>query len=527
MRGLEGLGPLARLVVRRDRTRLAVWIATIAVLVYVQAVSVDGLYPTPEQLAAAAELIEGNAAFVALAGPPVALDTLGGRVAFEISAFGIVLAALMNLFLVTRHVRGDEEAGRAELLRSTVVGRHAGVAAALAVALAADTVLAAAVAVSLVGVGLPAGGSVALGVAIGGTGFVFAAVAAVTSQVTVGARTAAGLAGAVLAASYALRAVGDVGDAPLSWFSPIGWGQALRPYAGERWWVVALLAAAATALVALAFRLHDRRDLGAGLVPPRPGPPAAGAALLRPMGLAARLQRGAVAGWAAGLFLGGLAYGSISGDVEDFVDDSEVVAEIVAQQGGDVVDSFLATTALVLALIGAGFTVQAVLRLRAEEVAGRAEPLLATPLPRERWAASHVALAVVGSVAVLAAGGLGTGIAYAALVGGAGDVPRLLAAAVVHTPALLVLAGAALALYGLAPRATAVAWALFALCLVEGFLGSVLSLPGWVEDLSPFRHVPALPAAPFALVPLVVLTVLAAALAAAGLAGLRRRDLAS
>src|SRR3546814_15534091 len=92
-----------------------------------------------------------------MAGPPVALDTLGGRTAFEISAFGMVLAALMNLFLVTRHLRGDEEAGRAELLRSTVVGRHASITAVLATALLAAAVLGGLLFAGLIGTGLPAG----------------------------------------------------------------------------------------------------------------------------------------------------------------------------------------------------------------------------------------------------------------------------------------------------------------------------------------------------------------------------------
>ena len=47
----------------------------------------------------------------------------------------------------------------------------------------------------------------------------------------------------VLAVAYLVRAVGDVsGDAempsPLSWLSPIGWGQQVRPYAGDRFAVL-------------------------------------------------------------------------------------------------------------------------------------------------------------------------------------------------------------------------------------------------------------------------------------------------
>jgi ABC-2 type transport system permease protein len=524
---LTGSGALFRLIVRRDRVRLVIWITTIAGLVYAQAVSIIGLYRDPAELAAAARLVEDNAAFIAMAGPPLALDTVGGRTTFEISAFAMVLAALMSLLLVTRNVRGDEEAGRVELLRSTVVGRHAPVIAALAVALAADVLLGVLVALALVGAGLGAGGAAALGAGIAGVGLFFAGAAAVTSQVTVSARFASGLAGGALGASFVLRGIGDIGNGVLSWFSPMGWGQALRPFAGERWWPLALLIAATVALAAGAFSISSHRDLGAGIIQPSAGPARATNRLSRPVGLAVRLHRGAFTGWAVGLFLGGLAYGSVSGDVEDFIGDNETMAELMAQGGGSIVDSFLATCLLVLALIAAGFTLQGALRLRSEERAGRAEPLLATGVSRWRWAASHLAVVVVGSILVLSAAGLGTGISYALVAGDAGDIPRLVGGAVAYTPAVLVLAGLVTALYGLRPSAASAVWAALGVCFIVGFFGRVLSLPDWIQDLSPFQHVPRLPAAEFSLLPIIALSILAGSLAAAGGIAFRRRDLQS
>ena len=527
MNNLTGAGALCRFILRRDRVRLAIWITTIAGLVYAQAVSIIGLYPDPAELAAAARLVEDNAAFIAMAGPPLALDTVGGRTTFEISAFAMVLAALMSLLLVTRNVRGDEEAGRVELLRSTVVGRHAPVTAALAVAFAADVLLGLLVALALVGAGLEAGGSAALGAGIAGVGLFFAGVAAVTSQVTVSARLASGLAGGVLGASFVLRGVGDIGNGVASWFSPMGWGQALRPFAGERWWPAVLLLAATAALAAGAFLVSSHRDLGAGIIQPSPGPARATGLLSRPVGLAARLHRGAFAGWAVGLFLGGLAYGSVSGDVEDFIGDNETMADLVAQGGGSVVDSFLATCLLVLALISAGFAVQASLRMRTEERSGRAEPLLATGVSRSRWAASHLGVVTVGSVLVLAAGGLGTGISYALVAGDAGDIPRLVGGAIAYAPALLVLAGLVMALYGMRPGTASLVWAALAACFVVGFFGRLLSLPPWAQDLSPFQHVPRVPSVAFSVAPIVALSLTAAALVVVGGVAFRRRDLQS
>ena len=524
MNDLAGSGALCRLILRRDRVRLAIWITTIAGLVYAQAASIKGLYRDPAELAAAARLVEGNAAFIAMAGPPLALDTVGGRTTFEISAFAMVLAALMSLLLVTRNVRGDEEAGRVELLRSTVVGRHAPVTAALEVALAVNIVLGTLVALALLAAGLGAAGSAALGAGIAGVGLFFAGVAAVTSQVTVSARLASGLAGAALGGAFVVRAIGDVGSGVLSWLSPMGWGQALRPFAGERWWPVLLLVVATAVLAAGAFVISAHRDLGAGVIQPAPGPARAAAWSVRPVGLAAQLHRGALTGWAAGLFLGGLAYGSISGDVEDFIGDNETMADLLAQGGGSVVDSFLATALLVLALIAAGFAVQAGLRLRSEERAGRAEPLLATAVSRWQWVGSHLWVVAVGSVLVLAAAGLGTGISYAFVTGDAAGIPRLVGGAVAYTPAVLVLVGFTVALYGLRPAFASVAWGALAVCFVVGFFGPLLSLPPWAENLSPFHHVPRLPAATFSVAPLVALGATAAALTAVGGLRFRSRD---
>ena len=114
-----------------------------------------------------------------------------------------------------------------------------------------------------------------------------------------------GITGGAIGAAYLLRAAGDVGDGTLSWLSPIGWGQAMRPYAGERWWPLALSLVAGVGLVVAAVALRARRDEGAGLIAPRPGPATAKPSLTRPLGLALRLQRGVLLGWSAALFFSG------------------------------------------------------------------------------------------------------------------------------------------------------------------------------------------------------------------------------
>jgi ABC-2 type transport system permease protein len=521
---LAGLGTLARFGVRRDRVWLPIWVAGIVFLVLSSASSVEGLYPTRADLTAAAAVVQENSTVIAMNGPAIGLDTLGGRIVFEVGAFGYVVVALMNMFLIGRHTRADEESGRLELIRAAAVGRHAPIAAAFSLAAGANVVMGGTIAVGLVAMGLSAGGSAAYGAALAAAGFAFAAIALVAAQLAEHTRTGYGITGAVIGVAFVLRAVGDAGNGVLSWLSPIGWGQAVRPYAGERWWALAVPLLCAAALCGASVALNNHRDLGAGHVQSKPGAPRATPALLRPFGLAVRLQRASLASWTVGMFLVGIAYGSIAKDIDDFIGDNEALADVLAQTGGDLTDSYFATTILVMAVIGAGFAVQSSLRPRGEEVELRAEPVLATAQSRVVWAGSHIVVAAVGVTLIALAAGAGAGLAYGISISDFGQVPRLAGAALVHVPAAWVLVGVTVALFGLAPRAAKLAWAVFAVCALVATFGELLGLPSWLRNVSPFAHVPQVPAFAVEVVPLVVLAAVATVLTAGGLAGFRHRD---
>ena len=516
---------LLRFNLRRDRLMLLWWVLGAVLLYWSQAVSVEGLYPTQAEFDRAAASMAGNAAFIAMAGPARALNTVGGQVAWQASAFGAIVAGLMSMLLVGRHTRAEEESGRDELVRAGAVGRRAPVAAAGLTVLVANVLLGGLVTASLVGYGLGVAGSVSLGLAAALAGLVFGSVALVAAQLTDGTRAMYGITGVVIGASYVLRAVGDVGNGALSWASPIGWGQAMHAFSGERWWPALISVVAVVVLVAVALRLFDRRDIGSGLMAARPGPARAGPQLRGSLGLAWRQQRASVAGWAAGLFLTGLAYGAIGDDVKDLLGDSQFAQDVFVQGGGTIVDSFYAVAVVILALMASGFAVSSAMRPRGEEDAGRLEGLLATGLTRRRWAATSLAVTVAGTVAIVAAGGLGLGLGYQLVTGDGSAVGRLLGATLPYVAPVLVLAALTWLAFGLSPRWAGAGWLALGFCVVVSFFGELLQLPDWVVDLSPFSHLALVPAEPLAWGPVLALLAVAAALGVAGTAALERRDL--
>lgn len=521
---MTGTWVLVRHFLRRDRWMLLWWAVGITLLYWSQAVSLKGFYTSQEEFDRAAAMMEGNAAFVAMAGPARALNTIGGQVAWQSTAFGAITIALMSMFLVVRHTRAEEESGRDELLRAAAIGREATTAATVVVAVVANILVGTLVALSLVTFPLAAVDSVALGVGLAAVGLVFTGIALLAAQLTSSARAAYGLTGVVIASAYVLRAIGDVGAPVLSWLSPIGWYQAMHAFSGVRWWPLLLLLVLAALSVLAGLAVFARRDHGSGVIADRAGPAGASRALGTPLGLAWRLQRGAVLGWGAGLFLTGLSYGSLGTDVGDLLGDSATSQEVFIPSGMDLVDGFYATSILMLALMSSAFAITSALRPRHDESSGRLEALLSTGLSRTRWLLAQVLLTSAASVLVVLLGGLGLGLGYALTADDWGAVGRYLVATAPHAAPVLVLSGLATLAYGVLSRWAGAAWLGLLLAVVVLLLGTVLRMPEWVQDLSPFHHLALVPAEDFRWSPFLALAAVALGLTATGVLLFTRRD---
>jgi ABC-2 type transport system permease protein len=527
---LAGTLTLIRFILRRDRVRLSVWVGSIASFVVVFAGSLPGLYADAAERQIRAELM-ANPGVRAMSGPGFGLDdyTFGAMLAQEFLSWTAIFVALMSFLLVVRHTRAEEESGRAELVRAGVVGRHTSITAALVAVIGANVVLGVLIAVGLGSLGIESvtwPSSWLFGAALASVGVVFAAVAAVTAQLSTSARGAGGLAGLAFAVAFLLRAAGDMGDGPWSWLSPIGWAQQTRVYVDDRWWPLGLSMALTVALAGLAYALSTRRDVGGGMLRQRPGSAEGSRLLSTPLGLAVRLHRASVLWWGGALFLFGLGYGALAGEVERFVEEVGAVEEWIAQAGGDsIIDGFLSVVISLWAIAVAIFALLTMFRLRTEETGGRAEPILATAVSRTGWVASHLTVALVGSAILMLLSGLGLGLTASAALDDASVLPRLIGASLAYLPAIWVVVGVGVALFGLVPRATVLAWIVVAYAALIGMFYGFLGLPDWTFDLSPFGHVPALPAAEMSWPPLLVLSAITAVLTVLGLVGFRRRDL--
>jgi len=532
-----GTARLTRLAARRDRYSLTAWWAGLGLFVAATtALFVDSLAGR-EDLLRETRMVATNTGMRLLgltSGP-----TAGGYMLHREFVTLAVLASLMSTFAVIRHTRQNEELGRAELLDSTVVGRYAGLAAGVLVAVAAEIVLALVLGIAIIANGQPVDAALLTGASVAAVGLVWVGIAAVTCQLSSTTRGASGMAAGALAVAFVLSGIGNmlgtvdhtgmrVTSHWVAWLSPIGWGQQTRPFGGALWWPLLLAVAALVVLVAVALALAAGRDIGRGLWRERRGHGDAARSLLSPVGMVWRLQRGAFIGWAVALVMFGLIFGNLAKQIQGLAGHAK---DWWTTAGGtdQVVDAYKVSMLQMAGMFVAIYVVQVLLRMRVDESGGTLESVLASGVTRGQWLGGHLVNAVLGSVALMVLFSASMGLTAGQVLGHTVDqIGELVWAGLVQMPGVLVVGAAVVAIECVMPRwSVPASWALMLFLLVAGpMFGPSLKLPTLVQNLSPFTHSPKAPALGVTAAPLLALTAVCLALTVAGLIALRRRDLA-
>ena len=539
MEKLRGTKRLFRLQLRLDRWKLPLWISLTIALMYVSLESLKSAYNTAEQLtlyaATNAPSIASRMLGGALTGP-----TIGEITIIETFMLLVVMVCLINIFLVVRHTRKNEEVGREEVIRSLPVGRQASLTSTLMLAFIVNVVFALGIFVTYIANDFAVEGAMLYSIGVGLMGMFFAGVAAVTAQLFENSRSANGFASLVLAVSWFVRGIGDASgkvDANglgaetgwLSYFSPLGWVTNTMPFSdSEQAWPLGLLLISTATLIAGAYVLLSQRDMGGSTFTSKPGRAHATRMLLSPLGLIWRLNRVAFISWCVAMVIMGVTVGAIVEEFKALIEGNETMREMLAAYGGGSTENIM--FAAMFAIIGVtvtAYALQIVSRIQAEETSGRLELMLSTPHSRLRWVIGYATFAIVSSMAILYATGIAAGLTYGIIANDVWNQTWSMGLAIlVSVPAISVFVGLATVLFGLFPRwYTPLVWSSLGACLVIYQLGVVLKLPEWVLNVSPFTHTPAIPAETIDFTPLWIMTAIAAGLLTAGLAFYRRRDL--
>lgn len=517
------------------------WIgATICALTFGGTIASSALayvstFPTVASRQEIAAATSADAGFAILLGPTSAMETVGGYTVYKCYVTLTTIGAIWALLAATRLLRGEEDAGRWQLVLAgstrparATLATLAALGGALAIVFVGTTVL-----TMLAGrspdVGFGAGETVLYGASLMIAPAVFAAVGAFTSQLSRTRRTATALAIGVFAISFVLRMIADSGPSThwLRWVTPFGWTELMAPFTQNNAWpllpavlTVAVLASATTVLA-------GRRDAGDGLLATNDVSRPRSFGLRSPVRLAARLELPSLIAWCAGAVATGLCLGIIATVTKAKIPESMGGALEKFGVQGSFAYQYLSIAFLMVATVVALVPAGQLGAAAEEEQSGRLAHLLSQPVHRTAWFVGRLALtAGVVVVASVLAG-------FATWVGAASQgidvaLAPMLGAGLNVIPSALVALGVGAVVLAVTPRAAAASvYLLVAWSLVVDILGSMFTDMGWLEQLTLFHSMALAPAADPQPKTLAITVLIALALCTLATVLFRRRDLRS
>jgi ABC-2 type transport system permease protein len=489
------------------------------------------MYPTGAERLIMVQTLE-NPAMIAMMGPVYMLAdgsvTVGMLFSIMMLLWMAMFVGVMNIFMVVRHTRKDEELGRIEMVRSLPVGKQANLSAVLTLAVMINLVFGLGMGLGLGSLGqegMEMSGSLVFGLAITVTGLVFAGVTALFCQLTANPRTAQGLSFGALILFYMVRAVGDMqGEAVISGISPLGLILKTEAYASNNWWPILAVLGISVGLSIIAIVLNGSRDLGEGLIAAKAGRGDAKPYLKSPGALAWRLLRTSTIIWALVILFLAAAYGSVMGEVESFIDSNELFQQI---SGGDPM-MLISFFILIACVIGTVPVLQFILKAYYQERRGFAEGIFARAVSHREQLRGYFVIALIASILIPFLTAVGFYAASSPVMAEPIPFSRFLEACMVYTPAILFMLGVAVLIVGYIPKATTFVWAYLGYAFGAVYIGSLLQLPDWVKRLTPFGFVPMVPATDITgrvIAELAVITALAVVMMVIGFVGYGRRDM--
>ena len=471
-----------------------------------------------------------NPAIRILFGEPVALDDPGGFTVWRTGTPLAVLLAVWALLAAVRITRGEEEAGRWNLLLAGRYGLSRLVALQLAAVAAAAVATGLAVTLAMMTAGARPQGSVLYGTALALIGTGAAMWGGLAGQLVSDRRRAAVLAAAGLGLGLLARMVADSADAlsALHWLSPLGLLALTEPFAAARLAPLAVLLCADLALAVAVWVASSRRDVGAGVLAARDSfQPRLGG--LRSLSrFTVWRSGGSMLAWAAGVWLYFLLIGLLASSVTTFLVENPVFADLAGQAGFGSLTTVAGYLASLFALLAIPLGLYGASRISvdsADEEARRLTMVFAAPVTRRHWFLLQAGTAAAGIVVLAVGAGLVSWLGAAA-VGAAISLDAAIVGALNVLPVAWLSLGAALLAFGWLPRSVL---AVGALPTVGGFLLQVLAeslrWPSWLLRLSPYQHIHAVPYEPVHWAGATGMTIIAAGLALLGMTGFARRDL--
>ncbi|MEM5396487.1 tetronasin resistance protein [Staphylococcus gallinarum] len=517
---------------KRDWKKLMIWVLSVAIFS-------AGFVPSFKEMSKGNGLIGmfetlQNPAMISIIGPtPIetAKDyTLGAMYAHEMLLFCGLCSMIVSMLHVISHTRKEEELGLTELVRSFHVGRQANSLAAFIEILLVNVLISLLIFVIMMSFNVDTitmQGSLLFGISIGMTGIMGGSIALIMSQIMPSASSATGASLGIVGLLYILRAGTDVSNIDLSYANPLGWSYLGYPFTDNHWYPIIMATLFNMVVVIIAMILEGKRDMGASYIPELKGKAHAKKSLLSIHGLLFKINKTAIISWIIAFITMGIAYGSIYGDMQNFIEGNAMIKQMFANSNDSLESSFTSTIMIIMVSLVTILPIAIVNKLFSEESKFRFSQIFPTKVTRGRLYWTTIGLALLFIIIGILAVTLSLGGTALTVMDGHVELKLIdfLAAGCNYFPAILFFTGLATLALGWAPRLGKLTYAYLGYNFAINYFGGILDLPDWFSKTALFNWLPQMPKESFEIMPFTIMTLISIILIILGYVGYRNRDL--
>ena len=533
---LYNTGVLFKTLIKRDWLKLVFWILGLLAFAASGAGKME-VASNPTTASTLYTMFVKNPAMVGLFGPtPInnptnySLGPIFGQTMTLIT--GLTFAIISIIYVVNRS-RKEEDDGITELFRSYSIGKLANTTALVMELLLLHLIMAVLLALSIEAQNV-AGlnhleSNFLFAFTTSAQGFLWGMFALLFGQIFSEASTTKGMTFGLLGLLYIVRMLTDVTNLSIGWFNPLSWSYLAFTYVKghENWLAVFLTFLLASLLLGISYILELKRDVGVGYFPERKARLHGKKGHFGFPGLVLNLEKKMIIGWLLASFVLGLVYGSMFGQMDQFISSNKTVKELFVGNetaASAIRGNFMVTLFSILSILIAAFGVILLTKMVSEERKNRLEALYALPLSRLKVYSTYLLIAILSVILAQFLALFGIFIEQLGNKNALSFLEIMKSGMIWLVAVIFVLAILSL-LLGLVPRLAELIWVYLAFLLFMTYLGKLLSLPKWLENLSIYNYIPKLPVEKMNLPNVLFILILSVLLILLGFGAYRRRDL--
>lgn len=522
-------GSLAFFTLKRERIKLPLWIIFICAFLVLLVPVYDDLIKTTSNIKSLVDTMK-NPAMIAIVGPVFEKKefTLGSIYANYMLLYSIVMIAIYNIFLISANTRKDEEDGRLELLKSLPLGRLSSISSISIILVLSNLIVAIITCIGLYYISpkLAFLGCLNFSLAIFVSGVLFGAISIFFSQICVNNRSAMGFSFLILLALYFMRAIGDLSNETLSLISPLGLILRTENFVNNYFWPIAIIVLEILVILCISFIIALKRDIGTGLIPQFKGKKHAVYILRGIRTFSIKLTYKTLVLWVALIFSLAAIYGSVFGDMESYINSSDMMKAMFYGAGsGKLVEQFISMFMYIMSIIACIPVLVIINRTIYEEKSKRIDEILTKAVSRNQYLNSYLWICILAIILFQ----LQISVVFWAVgkqyLGSIPDLDVFLKASLLFVPANFLMLGINVFLIGALPKFAKLNYIYLTYSFFVMYLGKLLDLDNIFKSIVPYGYVVQYPIEKIDLWPSIVMVLVGYLLIKLGYIAYNMRDI--